>query len=127
MREIGIDISGHRSKPVDEFMGQKFDYVITVCDKANEQCPIFPGHTQRIHWSFEALRQSKGSVKKRAGPSGESGYFKWITCQVANKNHNAINYQLPIYDTLTNDSNNCFLPTQGEGTAPGARTGVGGR
>jgi arsenate reductase (thioredoxin) len=53
MREIGIDISGHRSKSVEEFRGQEFDYVITVCDKANENCPVFPGHTKRIHWSFD--------------------------------------------------------------------------
>jgi len=53
MREIGIDISEHRSKSVDEFVGQEFDYVITVCDNANEQCPVFPGKTKRIHWSLE--------------------------------------------------------------------------
>jgi thioredoxin type arsenate reductase len=53
MKEIGIDISGHRSKSVDEFTGQEFDYVITVCDHANEICPVFPGKTQRMHWSFE--------------------------------------------------------------------------
>ena len=53
MGELGIDISGHHSKSVDEFKGQEFDYVITVCDNANEQCPVFPGNTKRIHWSFE--------------------------------------------------------------------------
>lgn len=53
MAEIGIDISGHRSKHVDEFIGQDFDYVITVCDHANEICPIFPGKTERIHHSFQ--------------------------------------------------------------------------
>lgn len=53
MAEIGIDISGHRSKSVDEFIGQEFDYVITVCDNAKETCPVFPGRTQRIHQSFE--------------------------------------------------------------------------
>src|SRR5437763_5246465 len=53
MREIGIDISTHRSKSVDEFAGQEFDYVITVCDNARERCPIFPGKTKRIHWSFD--------------------------------------------------------------------------
>lgn len=53
MREIGIDISGQRSKPVDEFAGQAFDYVITVCDNANERCPVFPGKTKRLHWSFD--------------------------------------------------------------------------
>jgi len=53
MREIGIDISGHRSKSVDEFIGQEFDTVITVCDNAKETCPVFPGKTERIHRSFE--------------------------------------------------------------------------
>jgi arsenate reductase (thioredoxin) len=53
MSEIGIDITNHRSKSVDEFLGQEFDYVITVCDNANERCPIFPGKTERIHWSFD--------------------------------------------------------------------------
>lgn len=53
MKEIGIDISGHRSKSVDEFNGQEFDYVITVCDHAKETCPVFPGKTRRIHESFE--------------------------------------------------------------------------
>jgi arsenate reductase len=51
MREVGIDISSHRSKSVDEFAGQDFDYVITVCDNAKESCPIFPATTKRIHWS----------------------------------------------------------------------------
>ena len=53
LSEIGIDISRHRSKSVDTFHGQQFDYVITVCDSAKEHCPVFPGKTKRIHWSFE--------------------------------------------------------------------------
>jgi arsenate reductase len=53
MREIGIDISQQRSKAVDDFLGGEFDYVITVCDNANQQCPVFPGRTNRIHWSFD--------------------------------------------------------------------------
>ena len=53
MRELGIDISSHRSKHVDEFQGQRFDYVITVCDNAKESCPIFPGAVKRLHHSFE--------------------------------------------------------------------------
>ena len=53
MREIGIDISSHRSKSADEFVGQDFDYIITVCDNARETCPVFPGHAERIHRSFE--------------------------------------------------------------------------
>ncbi|HLH29997.1 MAG TPA: arsenate reductase ArsC, partial [Terriglobia bacterium] len=52
MKEIGIDISGHRSKALDEFIGQRFDYVITVCDRAKQQCPVFPGATP-IHWGFD--------------------------------------------------------------------------
>ncbi len=53
MSEIGLDISGQRSKSVDEFIGQDFDYVITVCDNANDTCPTFSGKTERIHQSFE--------------------------------------------------------------------------
>lgn len=61
MEEIGIDITGHRSKSVDEFTGQEFDYVITVCDNAKESCPVFPGKTQRIHWSFDDPAEADGS------------------------------------------------------------------
>ncbi len=53
MAEIGIDISDHRSKHVDEFAGQEFDYVITVCNYARQACPVFPGGGQRIHWDVE--------------------------------------------------------------------------
>jgi arsenate reductase len=52
LREVGIDISDHRSKSIDEFAGQHFDYVITVCDNARESCPIFPSPGQRLHHSF---------------------------------------------------------------------------
>ena len=52
LAELGIDISNQRSKSVDEFLGQEFDFVITVCDNANEHCPVFPGDTKRLHWSF---------------------------------------------------------------------------
>ena len=52
MREIGIDISGHRAKPVSEFSGQDFDYAITVCDDAKESCPVFPGARHRMHRAF---------------------------------------------------------------------------
>ena len=53
MQEVGIDISGHRSKRVDEFDGQRFDYVITVCDNAKESCPVFMGAVKRLHHSFD--------------------------------------------------------------------------
>ena len=52
MQERGIDITGHTSKTVDQFVNQPFDYVITVCDQANEACPNFPGGKHRLHWSF---------------------------------------------------------------------------
>jgi arsenate reductase len=65
MREIGVDISGHRSKTLDGFVGQPWDYVITVCDQANERCPLFPGRAQRIHWSFE-----DPSARRAPTPSG---------------------------------------------------------
>jgi arsenate reductase (thioredoxin) len=65
MKEIGIDISGHRSKVVDEFADQTFDYVLTVCDNANESCPIYPGHANRIHHSFEDPAAVQGSDEER--------------------------------------------------------------
>jgi arsenate reductase len=61
MREVGIDISGHRSKSVDEFAGRDFDYVITVCDNAKESCPFFPAKTKRVHWSIADPAAVQGS------------------------------------------------------------------
>jgi arsenate reductase len=65
MKEIGIDISGHRSKSVDEFADQKFEYVLTVCDNAKETCPIFPGHANRLHKNFEDPATAEGSEEAR--------------------------------------------------------------
>lgn len=65
MREVGIDISGHRSKSVDEFAGEDFDYVIAVCDNAKESCPIFPSKTIRIHWSIEDPAAVQGPEEER--------------------------------------------------------------
>lgn len=65
MKEIGIDISGHRSKSVEEFTGQNFDYVITVCDNAKESCPVFPGNVKRIHWSFDDPAEATGSDEEK--------------------------------------------------------------
>jgi arsenate reductase len=65
MRELGIDIAGHRSKSVDEFAGQAFDYVLTVCDNARESCPVFPGKTVRIHRSFADPAALEGSEEER--------------------------------------------------------------
>lgn len=61
MAEVGIDIAGHRSKCLDEFLEEPFDYVITVCDNAAENCPVFPGPAKRIHWSFDDPADARGS------------------------------------------------------------------
>jgi arsenate reductase len=65
MQEIGIDISGHRSKSVDEFVGQDLDYVITVCDNAKEVCPAFPARATRSHWPFDDPAAVEGSEEER--------------------------------------------------------------
>ncbi len=65
MKEIGIDISGQRSKSVDEFAGRSFDYVVTVCDNARDNCPVFPAGTARLHWSFEDPAAVEGNEDQR--------------------------------------------------------------
>ena len=65
MREIGIDISGHRSKSIDEFSGRAFDFVVTVCDNARDHCPVFPAGTARLHWSFEDPAAVEGTEDER--------------------------------------------------------------
>lgn len=65
MAGAGIDIGGQRSKHLGEFAGQRFDYVITVCDHANETCPVFPGAPERIHWSIADPSAVDGSEEKR--------------------------------------------------------------
>ena len=65
MSELGIDISSHRSKSVDEFADQNFDYVLTVCDRAKETCPIYPGHANRFHRSFEDPAVIEGAEEQR--------------------------------------------------------------
>jgi arsenate reductase len=65
MREVDIDISGQRSKPADEFTGQEFDYIITVCDNARETCPVFPGKTVRVHHSFDDPAAAEGAWDER--------------------------------------------------------------
>ena len=65
MRDVGIGITNQRSKSVDEFAGQDFDYVITVCDNAREQCPVFPAGTRRVHWSFDDPAAADGDEAAR--------------------------------------------------------------
>jgi arsenate reductase len=78
MSELGIDISGHRSKSVDEFAGQQFDQVMTVCDNANESCPIFPGGGQRIHHSFEDPGAVPGEKQLEAFRKVRDQISKWL-------------------------------------------------
>jgi arsenate reductase (thioredoxin) len=65
MKELEIDISRHRWKSVEEFAGQVFDYVLTVCDNARESCPVYPGHTNRLHHSFDDPAATQGSEQER--------------------------------------------------------------
>jgi len=65
MAEIGADVSGQESKTLARYLGEPFEYVITVCDAANEACPVFPGAKNRLHWSFEDPSQATGTEEER--------------------------------------------------------------
>jgi arsenate reductase len=65
MAELGVDISGQESETLDRYLGESFDYVVTVCDDANEACPVFPGAKNRLHWSFRDPSRATGSEEDR--------------------------------------------------------------
>ena len=65
MAERGVDISNHVSESVDLYRGQKFDCVITVCDRAKESCPVFPGAGKMLNWSFEDPAGATGTQEER--------------------------------------------------------------
>ena len=65
MHEIEADISAQTSKTLEQFLPESFDLVITVCDNANETCPIFPGARQRRHWSIDDPSQQDGTEEER--------------------------------------------------------------
>src|SRR4029079_16783311 len=65
--KVGIDISGARSKPVGEFLGQRFDYVITVCDRARATCPVFPGGSETLHWGIDDPAEATRTDEERQG------------------------------------------------------------
>jgi arsenate reductase len=67
MAELGVDISGQSSKVLERYLGETFDYVVTVCDDANETCPVFPGAKNRLHWSFRDPSRAEGSEEERLG------------------------------------------------------------
>ena len=66
LKEIGIDWAGHEPRSVDEFLGERFDLVITVCDNAKEACPIFPGAPQMLHWGMDDPAEAEGSDREKA-------------------------------------------------------------
>jgi arsenate reductase (thioredoxin) len=65
MAELGIDISGQTSKTLERYLGERWDHVITVCDDANESCPVFPGAADRSHWSFIDPSRATGTEEER--------------------------------------------------------------
>ena len=65
LSDAGIDASGARSKSVDEFLGQSFDYVVTVCDQARQVCPVFPGVHESLHWGYEDPAEATGTEEER--------------------------------------------------------------
>jgi len=79
MREVGVDISQHRSKGIDEFLGQRFDDVITVCDRAKESCPIFPEASSRDHWPFD----DPATVQR--SPEARSAVFRRVRNEIAER------------------------------------------
>ena len=65
MGEKGVDITGQRSKSIDEFLGQDFDYIVTTCDDARDQCPVFPGQGEMIHWDLVDPSGIEGSREEK--------------------------------------------------------------
>ena len=65
MKEMGIDISAQKSKSMQQFVNESFDYVVTLCDDAKESCPVFPGQAKRLHWRLPDPATAKGSAAKR--------------------------------------------------------------
>lgn len=88
MRERGVDISHHRSKHLDEFWGQPFDVVLTVCDNAAESCPVFPGQAERLHWSLPDPATVASDVERLAAfrqvrDDFEARFRAWLAAQTS--------------------------------------------
>lgn len=78
-RMFGLEMTGQFPKKVDQYVGHRFDYVITVCDHAAETCPVFPGNVERIHWSFEDPAAAAGDESSRRAR------FESIAAQIASR------------------------------------------
>jgi arsenate reductase len=84
MDEVAIDIRRHTSKTLDRFLGETWDYVITVCDSAKERCPVFPGRVTRLHWSFDdpsavtGTEQERFEVFRRVRDEIEARLRRWL-------------------------------------------------
>ena len=92
LAERGIDISGSRSKPITQFRGRHFDYVITLCDKVREICPEFPGQRTTMHWSIEDLSRASGSPRTtlprfRALVAELESRIAFLTSLIDNESH----------------------------------------
>lgn len=85
MNEIGIDISNHTSNNVNEYIKQNFDYIITVCDNAAENCPVFSGSGARLHWSFDDPAKAYGNAEEIFDE------FRRVRDEISNKIKNWLN------------------------------------
>jgi arsenate reductase len=79
LSETGFDVAGLRSKSVKEFLGQRFDYVITVCDRARESCPVFPGSGESLHWGYDDPSEAEGTEDERTGA------FRHVFAQISER------------------------------------------
>jgi arsenate reductase len=81
LAEAGIDASSARSKSVTEFLGQAFDYVVTVCDQARQSCPVFPGSHESLHWGYEDPADAQGTEEERLA------VFRTVMRQISERIH----------------------------------------
>ncbi|HSE96290.1 MAG TPA: Smr/MutS family protein [Methylomirabilota bacterium] len=97
MAELGLGLAGHTSKTMDGLLDRSWDYVITVCDSANERCPVFPGRTTRLHWSFDDPSRAEGTEVERLAT------FRRVRDEIADRLRawlNDIPIVVPVDDSL---------------------------
>jgi len=104
--EVGIDASWARSKSVDEYRGQAFDYVITVCDQARQVCPVFPGGGESLHWGYEDPAEATGTEDE------VMAVYRRVFAQIAER----IGLFIPIAKRAHGDGATAAAPGAGSGT-----------